>query len=102
MAKEKKLTQDEILDLYMDSVGNPLDYSTNKDEMYQLFVLLAGVDGFDDFLRNLIGEDMRRFWLAQDDSARAMVKGNAARAVYFRGILKKVREMKEIKATKVA
>lgn len=98
----KKLTQDEILDLYMTTVANPLESSTNKDEMYALFTLLNGVDGFDEFLREMIGEDMKRYWLAQDDVSRGNVKGAASRAIYFRGVLKKVREMEEIKRGKVA
>lgn len=98
----KKLTQDEILDLYMETVENPLDTSTNKDEMYVLFTLLNGVDGFDEFLREMIGEDMKRYWLAQDDVSRGNIKGAASRSLYFRGVLKKVREMQEIKVKKVA
>lgn len=93
----KKLTEDEILDLYIETVGNPLDYSTDKDEMFALFTLLNGVDGFDAFLRDLIGEDVKNYWGAQTDVMRANVKGAARRAIYFRGILKKVREMQEIK-----
>jgi hypothetical protein len=96
----KKLTEQEAFEQYLGVIGNPMDVDLDKDETVRLFAELAKVDGIDDYLRDTMGEDLKRYWLAQDDLARAQVKGAYSRTMYFRGLLKKVREMQEIEVAK--
>lgn len=89
-------TEAEVLDLYIQTVGNPLDTDVNKEEEIQLFRELSKVEGLDDYLRDTMGEDIKRSFMAQDDVSRATIKGGYARTMYLRAMLKKIREKEEI------
>lgn len=92
----KKWTEAEVLDLYIETVGNPLNIDVDKDSEIILFKELAKVDGLDEYLRATMGEDIKRAFQSQTDVERAIIKGGYARTMYIRAMLKKVRENKEI------
>lgn len=97
MAKKTgKYSEDEILDLYLESVENPLDLFMNEKEQYIMFQELSKVEGFTDCLHSLIGDDLKRHFKGTNDIQRAQVRGAYSRAIFFLAMTKKVRDIKEM------
>lgn len=102
-----KFTEDEILDLYIQTVDNPLDFQMDKQDVIALFKDLSKIDGFDEYLRSLMGDDIKTNFAATTDGQRDQIRGAYRRALYFRSLLRKVRTMNELdesraRKTKVA
>lgn len=92
----KKMTLDEIMEAFVETMGNPLDYEINKDEQFALFVDLGKVDGLEDWLRTAMGEDIKRHFKAGTDEQRAHVKGEFGRTLKILVMLRKTREMEAL------
>lgn len=93
---EKKLTEDEVLDLYIQTVDNPLSYNVTNEDTIEMFKALSRVDGFDEYLRACMGDDIKLYFAASDEKQRDQVRGAYRRAIYFRSMLRKVRQMGEL------
>lgn len=92
----KKYTEDEILDLYLETVENPLDLFMNEKEQFVMFQELSKVEGFSECLHSLIGDDLKRHFKGTNDIQRAQVRGAYSRAIFFLAMTKKVRDLKEM------
>lgn len=101
MAKVK-MTLDEIVAAFIDTMGNPLDSENNKDEQYVLFKELSTIDGLDEWLRTSMGEDIKRHFSASNDEQRAHVKGEFARTLRILTMLRRTREMEVLKLNRKA
>jgi len=92
---KKLLTEDEILDLYMQTYSDILEVEVTNEDTVAFFKALSKIPATNTYLRNTMGKDIQRYFIAEDDLSRARIKGAYGRTMYFRAMLKKVREMDE-------
>jgi len=64
---------------FADEIGDVADYKRDQQAEIKLFNELSVVDGFSEYLKYLIAEDMKRYFAATDDIQRATVRGAMAR-----------------------
>lgn len=91
----KPLTEDEILDLYMETLDNPLDALVEPEDLVRIFEEMAKIEGIQKMFRNMSGMDMKLFWLAKSDTERDRIRGHASALTYIRGMMKNIEEKKE-------
>lgn len=75
-----KLTQEEILNLYTDTL--PLiDGDIDKKDEVKLFHELSKVDWFLDWIDLIVAQDLKNYFAATTDKARDTIRGNINRLI---------------------
>jgi hypothetical protein len=95
MAK-KTLTENEILNLYVETFANVLDEDLNEKEVNAFFKEVSKIEGVDGYLRSAMARDIQTYFMAQDDMSRERVRGGYARIMYMRAMIKKVRDAQTV------
>lgn len=88
--KTQDCTMEDISDLAIQTVG-PLfaDERISREEEFVIFEQMNKIEGLDDYLRNTMSKDVKRYFQASSEKEREQVRGAYARALYFRGLLHK-------------
>lgn len=89
------LTDEEILSLYVNNLGSVLDYSIEKKQERDLFNELSSIEGFSDYLKATTAKDIQRYFAAENDSQRDIIRGAVSRTMFFRSQLRTTREEKK-------
>ena len=82
------LTIEDISSLAIKTLG-PLftnEILTKQDE-YDIFDKIAEIPGSEDYFRDTMSRDLKRFFASQSDAAREQVRGAYSRPLYMRSLL---------------
>ncbi len=93
----KKKTIDQILIELVDVMENPFGSSIDKKFENEVFKTLQGSEGFTEYLRETLGQDMKRYFAASTESARDQIKGHFSFAVYLLGSIAKSGDADKLK-----
>lgn len=88
-------TEDEILDMYMSTLGNPIDAMIEPEDLIRIFEEMAKIEGIQKMFHDMSGMDMKLFWLAKSDTERDHIRGHASCIMYIRSMMKNIQEKKE-------
>jgi hypothetical protein len=95
---DNPLTEAELGSMYAESIGDISEYVIDKDQELLLFKDLATIDGLGSYLRATVAKDMQRYFAAEDDRQRNIIRGAMSRTMFFRSSL---RSKSNDKTTKV-
>ncbi len=70
-------------------LGNLEENSLTKEQEVLVFKALSMVDGIQEFFRDTMAKDLRRYFVAQDDKEREMIRGAFLRTEYMRNGIKR-------------
>lgn len=98
---KQTFTEEEIARMFAEDIGDVSEYTVKQEEQNKIFAKLSEVDGFRDWLRATSAKDIQRYFAAEDDNVRQVVKGATARTAYIRSLLSKTNEVSVKKSTKV-
>ncbi len=82
---QRKETVEEMLQ----DLGNIEDNALSQEQEILVFKGLSQVEGLQEFLRDTMVKDLRRYFIAQNDKEREMIRGAFLRTEYFRNGIKK-------------
>lgn len=94
--KEHKLTEDQVLSLYVDSVDIG-DLNISKEFEKKMFEKLSAIEEFPEYLRLTINRDTQRYFSSQTPLEQMMIKGASQRTLFFKSNLIKTKDAKEVK-----
>jgi hypothetical protein len=83
--------------MYAEKLGNVNEYTFPKKEEKKLFENLSAVDSFVDYLRATTAKDIQRYFAAEDDRQRDIIRGALSRTMFFHGMTKGRSSSKETK-----
>lgn len=89
------LREDEILDMYAMLPGNPLDTGVDPEDSIRIFDEMSKINGIQEMLKEMVGMDMKLFWLAKSDLERQNIRGHAKCLLYMRSMMRNIEEKKE-------
>lgn len=84
---EKELTESELAAKMAALLGDVDSVEITEDGVAELFEQLARIDGLTDYLRDIMVKDINRYFAAQNDNERAIIRGGFSRVAYIRSIL---------------
>jgi len=84
---KKPFTEYELSSMYLDTLGDLTDFVHNEKEETKMFNDVKGISGFAEYLRAMSAYDVRRYFSAENDKQRDLIKGLFARAIYLRSRL---------------
>lgn len=93
----EKKTIDQILIELVDVMDNPLGSKLDKKFESEVFNTIRGSEGFTEYLRETLGQDMKRYFAASSESARDQIKGHFSFAVYLLGSIAKAGDADKLK-----
>lgn len=93
---EKKLTEAEVLDLYMQNVvDNPLDAAVEPEDLIRIFEEMSKIDGVQKMLSNMLGKNMKIHYAAKADTERSNIEGHSRCLLYMKAMMRNIEEKKE-------
>lgn len=69
------------------SIVEEVDFPISAED--RLFKDLSGVDGFQDYLNSIASKDTKRYFMAETEKQRDIIKGGFSRIVYIKSRLDK-------------
>jgi len=90
--KRTDITEDIVAEFYGSLIGNPAEYDMGSQESELFFQQLAGLEGIDEYLKDMAAKDMVRYFGASNDKERDMVRGAFARTVYIENKVRAIRK----------
>lgn len=90
--RNPEVTDEMVEQALVERYGDPREYTPSKEHEAELFGRLARVDGFQDYLKATSGQDIIRYFSAQDEAQREMARGAYARTLYMENQIKKARK----------
>ncbi len=82
------LSIEEISSLAIKTLGSLFTNETlTKQDEYDVFDRIAEIPGADEYFRDTMSRDLKRFFAAQDPSAQNQVRGAYSRTLYMRSLL---------------
>jgi hypothetical protein len=91
------MTEAELALAYAESLGDVTDYKLSQEDEQRMFEDLNSVDNFSDYLRATSAKDIQRYFAAETDKQRDIVRGAVSRTLYFRGMLGRRKEIRDTK-----
>lgn len=84
----QKISLEELSELVIDSLGDVMagEYTSKQDE-FNIFEQIGAIDGIDEYLRDTLSRDLKRFFASQDPKQQEQVRGAYARSLYWRSML---------------
>ena len=89
------ITESELSLAYAQEIGNVSEYKITAADSKRMFEDLAAVEGFLDYLRATSAQDIQRYFAAEDDKQRDIIRGAISRTLYFKGMISKREESKD-------
>jgi len=86
--KKEDLTESEIELMFAETLGDVTEYLIDKKSEIEMFKDLSSVDGYADYLRATAAKDMQRYFGAENEKQRDVVRGAMSRTIYFKTKLK--------------
>ena len=93
--KANPLNEEQILRLAADTLVDLYGNMPEKKEEVELFSRLNQVEGFTDYLRATLANDVKRFFKASSPAEQLQIRGAYARTLYLKGRLLKKQESEE-------
>lgn len=97
----QKFTEEEICSMFAETIGDVSEYVIKAKDEIVLFNKLSEIEGLNDWLRATAAKDIQRYFAAEDEMVRRVVKGAVARIAYIRSKLSRLRDKTEVPTTKV-
>lgn len=72
-------------------IGNIEDINLTKEGEDTILADLAGIDGILDYLRDTMSKDIKRYFAAQTEKERDIIRGAFARVAYLRAEIVKLK-----------
>ena len=82
--RTRDLNEVELAAQLAEKLGDIDSLDITTEGAQQIFDQLAGVDGLLDFLRDTMVNDIKRYFAAQTDKERDIIRGGYSRTAYLR------------------
>lgn len=86
--KKNKMTEDELLGLAVEILGDVWDYKLDKKDEADLFKKISTISGSADYFRTTLAEDVKRYFNATSEKERDTIRGAMSRTMYWRGLIR--------------
>lgn len=96
MVKKIDFTEEELLDLLSQQIGNPMEAHVETDDHLRIIEEMSKIEGVQEFFRALQGTDMRLYWLGKTDKERDIVRGHFNALAWLRKQMKNIEKVKEL------
>jgi hypothetical protein len=85
---EQELSMEEIAELGMKTLGTLFtNERVSRQDEFQIFDEISKIEGIENYLRDTMARDVKRYFTASDDHGRDQVRGAYARTMYWRSLL---------------
>lgn len=91
------LTEAELALAYAETLGDVSEYKIAPQDEKKMFEDLSGIENFVEYLRAMSAKDIQRYFAAEEDRQRDIVRGAVSRTLYIRGMIGKRQESKTTK-----
>lgn len=95
--KTKKIKEEDILNLSAEFYKPKAGIKVDRDSEKKLFEKLAEVEGFADYLREMLSNDIIRYFKATTPMEQLMARGAYSRTLYLKSLLSLKKKDKEVK-----
>lgn len=68
-------------------LGDTDSVEITEDGIAEIIEQLSRIDGLQDFLRDIMVKDIHRYFAAQTDNERAIIRGGFSRTSYIRSLI---------------
>ena len=84
----QELSIEEISGLAIKTLGSLFtNERLSKQDEFNLFEKISEIEGVEEYFRDTMSRDLKRFFAAADPKQQEQVRGAYARTLYFRGLL---------------
>jgi hypothetical protein len=77
----------ELAAMIADKLGDVDSMDITKEGVSEIYDALSGIEGLVDYLSDTMNKDIRRYFAAQTDKERDLIRGAFARTSYIRALV---------------
>lgn len=85
--EQKELSESELALRMAKLLGDTNSVEIAEDGIAEIVEQLSRIDGLQDFLRDIMVKDIHRYFAAQTDNERAIIRGGFSRTSYIRSLI---------------